>query len=86
MRRRRVKTFDAVVDVLGGIKAIAALTAVTPAAVCHWRSRSGRFPARTHERIQAELSRRSVSASRELWDFDPPRSYDDPDKRLAKAD
>jgi hypothetical protein len=77
-------SFDQVIQALGGLKAVAALTDVTPAAVCHWRSRGGRFPARTHDRIDAELARKGATAARHLWDFDPPRTYDDDDKRAAK--
>jgi len=87
MPRRKVYTFDGVVDALGGLKAVAALTGVTPAAVCKWRARDGaRFPARTHPRIDAELAQLGVTAPRHLWNFDPPRTYEDdqPDKRAGK--
>jgi DNA-binding transcriptional regulator YdaS (Cro superfamily) len=85
MPRRKVYTFDGVLDVLGGLKAAAALTGVTPAGVCKWRTQNGgRFPARTHPRIEAELARKGATAPRHLWDFDPPREYDEP-KRAAKA-
>jgi DNA-binding transcriptional regulator YdaS (Cro superfamily) len=77
-------TFEHVIQALGGLKAVAALTGVTPAAVCHWRARTGRFPARTMERIQAELMCRGAVAARDMFDFDPPRTYDDDDKRAAK--
>jgi len=71
-RRRVVRTIDGIVDVLGGNKAAAALLGVTPPMMTYWR-RAGRFPARTLERIQAELARKGATASRDLWDFDPPR-------------
>jgi DNA-binding transcriptional regulator YdaS (Cro superfamily) len=81
---RLLTSFDHVIQTLGGLKAAAALLGVTPAAVCHWRARTGRFPARTHARIDAELARKGATAPRELFDFDPPRSYDDEPKRAAK--
>ena len=85
MPRRKVYTFDGVLDALGGLKAVAALIGVTSGAVIKWRTRDGgRFPARTLERIQAELARKGATAPRDLWDFDPPRQYDDEPKRAAK--
>jgi len=72
-----ISTFDGVMNVLGGFKAIAALTGVTSTVVRHWR-RAGRFPADTRERIEAELVRKGVTAPRHLWNFDPPRTYDRP--------
>lgn len=81
---RRLTSFDHVIQALGGLKAVAALLRVTPAAVCHWRARTGRFPARTHARIDAELARMGATAPRDLFDFDPPRTYDDEPKRADK--
>lgn len=82
---RLLTSFDHVIEALGGLKGAAELLGVTPAGVCHWRARTGRFPARTHPRIAAELARKGATASRDLFDFDPPRIYeDDPDKRAAK--
>jgi hypothetical protein len=80
---RTVHTFDGIVDVLGGLKAVAKLQGVEQPMVRAWR-RAGQFPARTMERIVAELARRGVNAPRYLWDFDPPRTYDDEPKRAAK--
>ena len=79
MPRRRIYTFDGIVDALGGNKAVAELLDVTPAMLTYWR-RSGRFPARSHPRIVAELARVNAFAPRHLWDFDPPRNYDDPER------
>ena len=85
MARRKVYTFEGVLDLVGGRKAVAVLMGVTPTAVTHWR-RTGRFPARTHERVQAELARKDATAVRSLFDFDPPRTYEnDEPKRAAKA-
>jgi len=79
-RRRVVRTVDGIVDVLGGNKAAAALLCVVPSMMTYWR-RAGRFPARSMERIQAELARKGATASRELFDFDPPKIYQDTNKR-----
>lgn len=75
-RRRLIYTFDGIVDSVGGNKAAAELLEVTPSMMSHWR-RAGRFPARSMERIQAELARRDATAVRTLFDFDPPREYDE---------
>jgi DNA-binding transcriptional regulator YdaS (Cro superfamily) len=77
MPRRRIYTFDGVVDALGGNKAVAALLGVTQPMVSYWR-RAGRFPARSSQRIDAELARKGATALRHLYDFDPPREYDEP--------
>lgn len=83
-RRRNIYTFDGVIDGLGGNKATADLLEVTPSMVTHWR-RAGRFPARSWPRIEAELARKDATAPRALFDFDPPREYDDePTKARAR--
>jgi hypothetical protein len=80
---RTVHTFDGILDALGGLKAVAKLQGVEQSTVREWR-RAGRFPARTMERIAAELARKGATAPRDLFDFDPPRTYDDEPKRAAK--
>ena len=82
-RRRLIYTFDGIVDSVGGNKAAAELLEVTPSMMSRWR-RVGRFPARSMERIQVELARKDATAVRDLFDFDPPREYDDEPKRAAK--
>jgi DNA-binding transcriptional regulator YdaS (Cro superfamily) len=82
-RRRVVRTIEGIVDVLGGNKAAAALLGVTPPMMTYWRH-AGRFPARALERIQAELARKGAVAVRDLFDFDPPRTYDETSKRAIK--
>jgi hypothetical protein len=83
-RRRLIYSFDGAIDGLGGNKAAAVLLEVTPSMVTYWR-KAGRFPARSMERIQAELARKEATAVRALFDFDPPREYDDTDKRRVKS-
>ena len=82
-RRRLIYSFGGIVDGLGGNKAAAELLEVTPSMMSHWR-KAGRFPARSMERIQAELARKEATAVRDLFDFDPPREYDDEPKRAGK--
>ena len=84
MTWRTLSTFDAVVCELGGIKQVARLANVTSGAVCHWRTRGGRFPAKLMERIQAELMVRGAIAARCLWDFDPPRVFANDEPKRAK--
>ena len=83
-RRRLIYTFDGIVDGVGGNKAAAELLEVTPAMVTYWR-KAGRFPARSMDRIQAELARKDATAVRDLFDFDPPRDYDDEPTRAKRA-
>lgn len=78
---RSLRTFEQVISELAGIKNTAGLLGVTPSAVCHWRNRGGRFPAWTLQRLEAALVLKGQTAARELWDFDPPRTYDDDNKR-----
>jgi len=80
---RLLTNFDHVINALGGLKVVAELTASTPSAICRWRSRTGRFPARTYEQIQVELALRNLFAPRALWDFDPPRTYEDDEPKRA---
>jgi len=82
-RRRLIYTFDGIVDSIGGNKAAADLLEVTPSMMSRWR-KAGRFPSRSMERIQAELARKDATAVHALFDFDPPREYDDEPKRAAK--
>jgi hypothetical protein len=82
-RRRLIYTLDGIVDSLGGNRAAAELLEVTPSMMSRWRQ-AGRFPARSHERIQAELARKDATAVRSLFDFDPPRTYEDDEPKRAK--
>ena len=83
MPRRRIYTFDGVVDALGGNKAVASLLGVTQQMVSYWR-KLGRFPARSSRRIDAELARKGATALRILYDFDPPRQYENDEPKRAK--
>ena len=82
-RRRLIYTLDGVVDALGGNKAAAELLEVTPPNLSYWR-KAGQFPARTHERIQAELARKDATAVRSLFDFDPPKTYSEDETKRAR--
>ena len=81
-RRRLIYTLDGIVDGLGGNKAAADLLEVTPSMITRWR-KAGQFPARKMEVIQAELARKGATAVRTLFDFDPPREYDDEPRNCA---
>jgi len=83
MPRRRIYTFDGVVDALGGNKAVASLLGVGQPMVSYWR-RAGQFPARSSQRIDAELARKGATAMRTLYDFDPPKEYRDETTKRAK--
>jgi hypothetical protein len=83
MPTRKIYTFDGVIDALGGLKAVAALMNVSPGTVYQWRRTGAKFPARSLDRIAAELERIGAHAPRHLWFFDPPCEHDD-DKRADK--
>jgi hypothetical protein len=67
-------TFDAVVDALGGMTALARLTGRSRTAVSNWRCQRHCFPARTYFVITTELERRGFSADRSLWQFESPEA------------
>jgi len=79
---RYLTSFDQVLAAVGGFAALAQLTGETRSAASRWR-KVGRFPGRFMLRIEAELARRGAVAAVHLWDFDPPRTYED-DKRATK--
>jgi len=82
-RRRLIYTLDGIVDGLGGNQAAARLLEVTPSMMTRWR-KVGRFPARRMEVIQAELARKDATAVRSLFDFDPPRTYENDEPKRAR--
>ena len=59
-------TTTEVVDALGGISAVAALTGSKYTAVHNWRV-GPRFPARTYLAISAALAAREMAAPATLW-------------------
>jgi hypothetical protein len=65
-----LKTFDAVVEALGGLREVGRLTRQDTAAVCNWRRRRKRFPTKYYFLMQAELKKRGARrAKRALWGF-----------------
>jgi hypothetical protein len=80
--KRYLTKFDEVLAAVGGFAALAQLTGETRSAVSRWRE-AGRFPGSTMLCVEAELARKGAVAAVHLWDFDPPRTYED-DKRATK--
>jgi hypothetical protein len=77
--RRKLTTFDEVIDAIGGLTAVARLTNRSLTAASNWRCQLGRFPARTYFVIEATLNKRGLSAAPDLFGFErpPPRRTDD---------
>lgn len=66
----QLDTFDDVVEALGGKAKVGALCDDQDmAAVCNWRRRRLRFPAKYYVVMQDELNKRGYEAPLELWGF-----------------
>lgn len=63
-------TAEAVIDALGGLKAVAQLTDRTVQNVWNWKA-VGKFPARHFVTMQAALHLRGRAASASLWSMNP---------------
>ena len=68
-RPRLLRTFDEVVNELGGTHAVAKLVEQNSAAVCNWRRRRQRFPTKFFLIMKRKLARRGAKAPHELWGF-----------------
>lgn len=66
MTARELTSTKQVVDELGGLSAVAALTGSKYKTVWMWQS-SGAFPAKTFLVLTAELRKRGKSAPASLW-------------------
>jgi hypothetical protein len=60
-----------IIDMLGGNRAVAALTSSSHKAVSNWRA-AGVFPSNTFLVLKAELTRRGMSAPDHLWSMREP--------------
>ncbi len=56
-----------VIAALGGLRSVAELTGRSYVTASSWQSRIGKFPARTHSLLIAELFRRGHTAPASLW-------------------
>lgn len=68
-QRQQLKTFDAVVEALGGKGEVGRLTAQDTAAVCNWKRRRSRFPTKYYLVMKDELEARGAEATPDLWGF-----------------
>ena len=65
---RQLKTFDEVVEKLGGLTAVGQLcNDQDSAAVCNWKRRRSRFPTKFHKVMIEKLSEVGASAPDSLW-------------------
>ena len=67
---KRLRTFDAVIDALGGPSAVARMCRRTPAAVTAWRTGGERFPPKFYFLMAHALEARGLEAPRALWGFE----------------
>ena len=69
-RYRLLKTFDDVVEELGGTLAVGQLCDdQDSAAVCNWKRRRKVFPCKYYPVMIEELAARGAKAPRDLWGF-----------------
>jgi len=66
---RVLTDFEDVIDVLGGVVAIAKLTGRSASAVCNWRNNGERFPASFFPLLQSALQEQKCLASKKLFTF-----------------
>jgi DNA-binding transcriptional regulator YdaS (Cro superfamily) len=70
---RHLNTFDAVLDAVGGFRALARLIGVSTPLTYRWRD-EGRFPAYTLDAIERQLAPRGITVARAVFDFEPARA------------
>jgi hypothetical protein len=70
---KHLLTVDAVLDAIGGFRALAELAGVSTPLVYAWR-RAGRLPAWTLDRIERALNPRGITIARNVFDFEPARA------------
>jgi hypothetical protein len=69
-RRRKLTTFDEVVEELGGINVVVDLTKQkNSAAIYNWRRRRSRFPTKYYKKMIRRLNARGATAPDHLWGF-----------------
>jgi hypothetical protein len=71
--RHHLTTFDAVLNAIGGFRALAELVGVSTPLTYAWR-RAGRFPAYTLDAIERRLQPRGITVARAVFDFAPARA------------
>jgi hypothetical protein len=70
LQLRHLKTFDAVVEALGGKAEVGRICEnQDTAAVCNWKRRRSRFPTKYYRVMIEELQERGATAPDKLWGF-----------------
>lgn len=67
-----LRTFDDVVDALGGVKETARITKRSASLVCQWRTKFGAFPAEHYLSISKGLVAKGYGAPLHLFKFERP--------------
>lgn len=71
---KRLLTFDAVIEELGGLAKAARLVERDMPQLCYWRRTKRQFPARFYPRITEAL--RNCEVSEEVFDFERRKKAD----------
>jgi hypothetical protein len=86
---RRVKTYNDVLEALGGPAGVGIICDQNPNAACTWRATRGKFPAKYYFVMVGALKRRGYEAPRYLWGFHskakPPKKPKPPKQASAAA-
>jgi hypothetical protein len=64
---KKLRTVDQVVNVLGGLPKVCAMTGANLKQAWHWSGRAEKFPAQYHEVMTRALRRRGYEAPARLW-------------------
>jgi hypothetical protein len=64
---KQLRTFEDVVDALGGSGDVGAMVDGWPSSVWNWQKKRGRFPAKFYKGMTEALAARGYSAPAELW-------------------
>jgi hypothetical protein len=67
---RQLKTFDEVVEALGGPREVARICDdQDTSAVCNWKTRRERFPTKYYKEMMKALRKQRYTAPDDLWGF-----------------
>ena len=71
----QLDTTDAVIDALGGTKAVSEIVSRAPQSVSNWRNAvRGKFPSSTYLVLLDALKQKNLAAPTSLWGLQPARA------------
>jgi hypothetical protein len=80
---RELRTFEGVMEALGGFEGVQRITGARPTAISNWRSRGEQFPARHFIVIADALARADLCCARSLFTFQRKAKANGKRKRAA---